>query len=65
MTGMIPIRVMRDGKAISAFPSELQYLTDAEIYSLPNPVSEALLKGLQRSNIWYRCNYSFAWFQAA
>ncbi|MCD8540276.1 MAG: DEAD/DEAH box helicase, partial [Leadbetterella sp.] len=42
----------------------LQYLTDAEIYSLPNPVSEALLKGLQRSNIWYRCNYSFAWFQA-
>lgn len=49
---VIAIRVVRKGKPISAFISELSHITQEELTDVPGPVSAAITDALQTSGAW-------------
>jgi hypothetical protein len=63
--GEIAIRVMRDGKPISAFVSELEFLTAQELYNLPRHVGEPILAALKADPAWHYDICDDCWKRAA
>ncbi len=59
----IAIRVVRDGRPISAFVDELWYVTDEELDSLPGGVTTAIRDALKASNVWGYATGAQSWIR--
>ena len=61
----IAIRVVRNGKPISVFVSELEFLTTSELDNLPSNVGEPILAAIKISQAWSYDLFNEVWKNAA
>jgi hypothetical protein len=61
----IAIRVVRNGKPISVFVSELEFLTKSELENLPSNVGEPILAAIKISQAWSYDLFNEVWKNAA
>lgn len=57
------IRVYRDGRWVSVFPNELDYITGLELLQMAGPCAKALEVALNEANHWSSDCWRDLWFR--